>query len=73
MEKNKKNNWYSNLISETNSLAEELGLDDFNTGRLRDFIVDHAKSQYKLGNKNGAGWAFAKAREEHAQKVAVAA
>ncbi len=59
-----KNNWYKALVNEINSVSEELGLDDMGTDRLRDFVVERAKDQFKAGNKSGIRWAFEKARKE---------
>ncbi len=49
--------WYVELVSAINSLAEELGVDDLGTRRMRDFVVSTAKSQYTAGNKAGIYWA----------------
>lgn len=53
--------WYEDLIANINNLAEEFGLDDLSTGKMRDFTVTIAKEQYKRGNKSGAAWAFKQA------------
>ncbi len=52
-----KTTWYADLVNETNGLAEEIGLDDMATTRLRDFVVAKAKDQYKAGNRSGIRWA----------------
>ena len=49
--------WYVDLLRAINGLAEELGLDDLGTGRVRDFIVSTAKAQYMEGNRSGIRWA----------------
>lgn len=51
------NRWYSELVASANGLAEELGLDDMSTKRLRDFIFEKAKDQFKAGNRSGIRWA----------------
>jgi hypothetical protein len=49
--------WFDKLTAGLNSLAEELGLDDMATSRMRDFVVGIAKEQYKAGNRAGIRWA----------------
>ena len=49
--------WYKNLISAINTLAEEIGLDDTSTQKLREFIFMQAKEQFKAGNRSGIRWA----------------
>lgn len=66
MTEEKKPFWYTNIISKSNSLSEELGLDVMSTKRLRDFVFTIAKDQYQVGNKCGAGWAFEQARKRAA-------
>ncbi len=51
------NRWYTELVTSANSLGEELGLDDMSTRRLRDFIFEKAKEQFKAGNRSGIRWA----------------
>lgn len=53
----KKPKWYAELVNALNALAEELGLDDPGTQRMRDFVVSTAKSQYMAGNRAGIYWA----------------
>lgn len=53
----KKPKWYAELTAALNNLAEELGLDDIGTQRMRDFVVSTAKSQYMEGNRAGIYWA----------------
>lgn len=50
-------NWYTKLLSEINSLAEEFGLDDMASSRLKEYILVKSKDQYKAGNKSGIRWA----------------
>lgn len=61
---NQQNNWFQNLLDKINQLADQFGLDDTQTNTFRDFIVTTARSQYQVGTKSGAGWAFKKVREE---------
>ncbi len=49
--------WYKNLISSINTLAEEIGLDDSSTQKLREFIFAQSKEQFKAGNRSGIRWA----------------
>lgn len=49
--------WYVELVSAINTLAEELGIDDLGTRRMRDFVVSTAKAQYTAGNRAGIYWA----------------
>ncbi|HBK34933.1 hypothetical protein A2239_04700 [Candidatus Uhrbacteria bacterium RIFOXYA2_FULL_40_9] len=63
MTESAKPHWYGKILSSANSLAEEFGLDDFSTKRLRDYAVSIAKEQYQVGNKCGAAWAFQQARQ----------
>ncbi len=53
--------WYQQLMSNTEQLAQRFGLDQENTNSLRDFVVRTAKEQYRTGNKAGAAWAFKQA------------
>ena len=69
----KKVNWFDNLISRLNTLGEELGLDDSGTKKMRDFVVDNAREQYKAGNRSGIHWAFGQAAKRNVEQVAVAA
>lgn len=58
---NEQANWFTDLTSRIQSLAEKFELDDMCTQELRNFIVEVAKTQYKIGNKSGIRWAYAKA------------
>lgn len=66
----KTNSWFSSLISNINTLGEELGLDDSGTDKMRDFVIDNARAQYKAGNRSGIGWAFAQAAKRAEQHPA---
>jgi len=57
MESEKTQNWYSNLISECNSMAERFGLDDFHLNEMREFVERIAREQFKSGSKSGYRWA----------------
>ena len=57
MDTENKSNWLTALIRSINSLSEQFGLDDQSTSTLRDFIVDIAREQYKIGNRSGIRWA----------------
>lgn len=52
-----KKGWHIELGAAINGLAEELGLDDMSTQRLREFIFENAKEQYRVGNRSGIRWA----------------
>lgn len=58
---NQEANWFVELTSRIQSLAEKFELDDMGVQELRDFVIDIAKSQYRVGNKAGIRWAYAKA------------
>ena len=45
------------LIRAINGFAEEIGLDESTSDRMRDFILSTAKSQYMAGNRAGIYWA----------------
>jgi len=49
--------WYKQLASACNSLAEELGLDDFGSTKMREFVFATAKDQFRAGNRSGIRWA----------------
>ena len=66
MTEEKKPFWYTKIISMSNSLSEEFGLDVVSTKRLRDFVFTIAKDQYQVGNKCGAAWAFQQAKQRSA-------
>ena len=57
MEQTTSKGWHIELGAAVNGLAEELGLDDLSTQRLRDFIFGTAKEQFKAGNRSGIRWA----------------
>ncbi|MFA6132083.1 MAG: hypothetical protein WC702_03430 [Patescibacteria group bacterium] len=54
---NDKKNWFENLTSECNSMAERFGLDDFHMSELRQFVERVAREQFKSGSKSGYWWA----------------
>ena len=54
---NDKANWFMTLIGSIQALAEELGLDDVSSQKLREFVLNTAKSQFKAGNSSGIYWA----------------
>jgi hypothetical protein len=49
--------WYVDLAASANTFAEELGLDDFATKKLRDIMITKGKEQYMAGNRSGIRWA----------------
>lgn len=49
--------WFMNLIAAVQGMAEELGLDDLSSQRLREFVLTIAKDQFKAGNRSGISWA----------------
>jgi hypothetical protein len=53
----KKPKWHMELIRAINGFAEEIGLDESTSDRMRDFILSTAKSQYMAGNRAGIYWA----------------
>lgn len=57
MTEDKRPKWYVDLTAAVHALAEEFGLDDLSTQRMRDFVVSTAKSQYMEGNRAGIYWA----------------
>ncbi len=59
----KVNNWYRELVSRVNTLSETFGLDDLQTSDLRNFVMTIAQSQFKVGSKSGAAWAFKQKKE----------
>ena len=64
MEKSSIAKWYEELISSINQLSEQFGLDENSATHLREFIIQIAREQYKIGNKSGARWAFKKIANE---------
>lgn len=62
--------WHIELGAAINGFAEELGLDDMSTQRLRDFVFGTAKDQFKAGNRSGIRWAR---QNPTPQRAAVAA
>jgi uncharacterized protein YfaT (DUF1175 family) len=67
MSEAQKTNWFRALNDRVSDLAETFGLDDTQVNRFRDFAVQIAKEQYKVGSKSGASWAFKHAREKNPQ------
>lgn len=64
--------WHIELGTAINGLAEELGLDDQSTQRMRDFIFETAKEQYRTGNRCGIRWARTNPNSQHATATATA-
>ncbi|EKD32894.1 MAG: hypothetical protein ACD_76C00121G0002 [uncultured bacterium] len=58
-------NWYVNMTSEFNRLAEALGLDENAADSLRSFVVEKAREQFKSGNKSGLRWACTDEGRKH--------
>ncbi len=67
MSETQKTNWFKTLNDRVNTLAETFGLDDTQANQFRDFAVQIAKEQYKVGSKSGASWAFKHSREKNPQ------
>jgi len=65
----KRVSWFDNLINRLNTLGEELELDDLGTKKMRDFVVDNAREQYKAGNRSGIHWAFSQAAKRSAEQA----
>lgn len=51
-------NFYTELLRSTNTLAEDLSLDEFSAMKLRDHVLAVAKEEYKAGNRSGIRWAW---------------
>ena len=56
--------WYSNLLSQLNSIAEEFELDPIQSERFRSFTFEVAKDQFKAGNKSGIAWLHRQLRDK---------
>lgn len=52
----KSQSWYSSLLGNITTMADQLELESEQRESLRDFIVDVAKTQYCAGNKAGIHW-----------------
>jgi len=52
-----KSKWYQELIAHLNDLATELGLNEDETERMRQYVLSIAKDQYMQGNRAGIYWA----------------
>lgn len=61
---NDKASWFMNLIASIQGVAEELGLDDLSSQKLREFVLGIAKEEYKAGNRAGISWARKNATKE---------
>jgi hypothetical protein len=57
MSEQKSAKWYVDLAASANALAEELGLDDFASQKLRDLLITKGKEQFMAGNRSGIKWA----------------
>lgn len=68
MSETKKTFWINALTDRVNTMAEEFGLDDSQTNRFRDFTIEMAKEQYKVGNKSGIAWLHKQMQEKSVQK-----
>jgi len=49
--------WQTTIINTANGLAEEFGLDDLATQKLREHLLAVAREQYMAGNRSGIKWA----------------
>ncbi len=49
--------WFVNMTTRFNQLAQNLGLEGPTVEELRNFMIEIAKEQYKAGNKSGIRWA----------------
>lgn len=56
--------WYVSLTNAFNKIASEMGLGQEDAFRLRQFIADQCKENYKRGSRSGAAWAFKKKEAE---------
>ena len=65
--------WYSGLLSQLNTVAEELDLDPLQTEKFKEFTFSIAKSQYKTGNKSGIAWLHRQLRGKNTGAEAAAA
>lgn len=54
---NAKGTWFTKVLASINTLAEELGLDDMGTQKLREFVLAKCKEEYMTGNRSGIRWA----------------
>ncbi|TAK04123.1 hypothetical protein EPO34_03165 [Patescibacteria group bacterium] len=54
---NDKASWFMSLIGSIQGMAEELGLDDVSSQKLREFVLGIAKEEFKAGNRSGISWA----------------
>ncbi|MEK9131029.1 MAG: hypothetical protein AAB429_02845 [Patescibacteria group bacterium] len=52
----KNQSWYSALLGNITTMADQLELESEQRQSLRDFIVEVAKAQYCAGNKAGIHW-----------------
>lgn len=57
MENEIRSQWYSDVISKSNRFAESFQLDEMQSANLREFILEVAQEQYKMGNRSGIAWA----------------
>lgn len=66
---NDKASWFMSLIASIQGMAEELGLDDMSSQKLREFVLNIAKEEFKAGNRSGISWA----RKNSSKNATVAA
>ncbi|HBR80246.1 TPA: hypothetical protein DEA21_01160 [Candidatus Uhrbacteria bacterium] len=66
-------NWYANLMDKCNEMTERFGLNDEHSAEMKGFIYETAKTQYQIGNKCGARWAFKKQQTGASQSTAAVA
>ncbi len=48
--------WYKRITISTNTLAEELELNEHQTDLIRQHVITIARDQYKAGNNSGIKW-----------------
>jgi hypothetical protein len=58
MTKEQRKPWFEIITSKMNQLAEEFGLDPISSERLRETVMEIARTQYKSGNNSGISWAY---------------
>ena len=59
MTSTEKGTWYKSILTKVTEITEELGLDEMNASRLRDFSINVARDQFRAGNRSGIRWAYA--------------
>jgi len=68
-EKEQTGTWYTKLLNDISSLAQELDVEDHQRSILRESVIKIAKQQYQIGNKSGIRWLLREQAKKNSEAV----